>query len=36
MSALCPNMDEAVDRIIEEKYGPDGMFTDAAHARPRL
>jgi hypothetical protein len=34
LEALCPpyvaSMDEAVDRIIEEKYGPNGIFTDPA------
>lgn len=32
LEGLCPpyvaSMDEAVDRIIEEKYGPEGIFTD--------
>ena len=34
LEGLCPpyvaSMDEAVDRIIEEKYGPHGIFTDPA------
>lgn len=34
LEGLCPpyvaNMDDAVDRIIEEKYGPQGIFTDPA------
>lgn len=32
LEGLCPpyvsTMDEAVDRVIEEKYGPNGIFTD--------
>jgi hypothetical protein len=34
LEGLCPpyvdSMDEAVDRIIQEKYGPHGIFTDPA------
>lgn len=34
LEGLCPpyvsSMDEAVDKVIEEKYGPDGIFTDPA------
>lgn len=32
LEGLCPpyvkSMDEAVDRVLEEKYGPNGIFTD--------
>jgi len=34
LEGLCPpyvaSMDEAVDRVLEEKYGPNGIFTDPA------
>jgi hypothetical protein len=34
LEGLCPpyvtSMDEAVDIVIEEKYGPDGLFSDPA------